>query len=83
MGIYSFACGVAKEQAAAMLAEHETESARQRMAAESRALKAEAVARETIVKHQVDSRTHMCRTYTHSCMRRVNACARPYLSKFS
>ena len=38
-----------------MLAQHEAESAKQQVAAEARASEAEAVARETITKHQVDS----------------------------
>ena len=61
-----------------MLAEHETESARQQMAAEARASEAEAVARETLVKHQVDTRTTCAaRTRTLAYDARTYALARP------
>ena len=58
-----------------MLAQHEAESAKQQVAAEARALEAEAVARETITKHQVDSGpTSFARTraYAH------DTCAQSY-----
>ena len=47
----------AKEQAAAILAQHEAQSAQQQAAAEAKVSEAEAIARETIVKHQVDKQS--------------------------
>lgn len=57
---------VAKEQAAAILAQHKAESAKQHAAAEAKASEAEAIARETILKHQVDDRLHTLVTCTRA-----------------